>query len=152
MLGGHGHRHRRGLWMTPATVARPLLRSRRDAGTRPATDRIGGAVAHVDVDTEALALAAARTAGAAGSLLGVAGPQGDPSGATGDAALGAAVAGLHATWAPAHRALLADLDALAAALRGAAAVLDGAESATAGRLAELLVPGTAAGPLRSRAV
>lgn len=117
-----------------------------------AVDVCGARVAQVEVDTDALALAAARTAGVAGALLGVAGPRGDASAAAGDATLAAAVAELHATWAPAHRSLTSDLDALAAALRTAATLLDGAESATAGALAGVLVPSATASPLRARAV
>ncbi|MCB7136025.1 hypothetical protein [Cellulosimicrobium marinum] len=110
-------------------------------------------MAVVEVDPDALALAAARTAAAAGALLAVAGPAGDPSAATGDVTLGAAVGELGRTWAPAHRALLADLDALAAALREASGLFDGAESRTVHALAAVLVPRTAdVGPRHARAV
>lgn len=101
-------------------------------------------MAHVEVDTDALTLAAALTAGAAGALLAVGGPEiadraVDPV-AAGDTVLADAVAGLLGAWGPARRLLLTELDQLAGALREAAALLDGAETGAARSLAEILVP------------
>lgn len=104
---------------------------------------------HLEVDTDALALAGALTAGAAGALLAVDGPgAGDPAAgasATGDAVLADAVAALVAAWGPARRLLLTELDQLASALRAAAALLDDAETGSARDLAAVLVPSGAAG-------
>ncbi|MEN5075312.1 hypothetical protein ABE437_15960 [Isoptericola cucumis] len=101
-------------------------------------------MAHLDLDTTALAAGGARARAAVSALAAspVVGGTDDAStlAVAGDPVLAGALVDLAAAWAATRTALTDDLDALAGALSAASEIFEQAEQVAAGRLGELLAP------------
>lgn len=94
-------------------------------------------MAHLDLDTDTLAGAAARLRTAA-EAVGAARAGSGTAAMTGTPALDTATQEFWAAWGTTHHALVAEVGALADALARAAATFEGAERVTATEVASLL--------------